>query len=94
METAVGKKITLGEARASGADGILVSCERDADTAGGCRRQVQLTMMHALTLWGPEKRIDELALYCSDCGSRVVEVRPHYPHRPSNGALERVIREA
>ena len=91
-ETAMGK-ITIGEAREGGAESLLISCEGSPATTGGCRRSVELTIMHAIALWGRDKRLDELPLYCAGCGSRKVEVRPHYPYAPSEG-LAKLLREA
>lgn len=84
-ETTVGSKITIGEARACGAAGLLVSCMGARIASGGCRHASELTMMLAVALWGEGRRLDDLRLHCSLCGSRKVEVRPCYESAPGQG---------
>lgn len=77
-ETTLGIKITIGEARAAGAIALSASCVGAPVSSGGCRHSSQLTLMLALALWGEDRRLDDLNLRCSVCGSRKVEVRPEY----------------
>lgn len=81
----MGSKITIGEARACGAAGLLVSCMGARIASGGCRHASELTMMLAVALWGEGRRLDDLRLHCSLCGSRKVEVRPCYESAPGQG---------
>ena len=75
----MGSKITIEEARESGAVGLILSCAGAPAASGGCRHFSKMTMMLALALWGPEARLDDLRLCCSLCGSRTIDVRPDYP---------------
>jgi hypothetical protein len=50
--------------------------------SGGCRHSSELTMMLAVALWGEGRRLDDLGLRCSLCGSRKIEVRPCYDNAP------------
>lgn len=90
----MGKKITIGEARESGAVSIIVYCAGSPATAGGCTRTVELTLMHAIALWGAERRLDDILLYCSACGSRSVDVRPRYESKPVSADVELLMRKA
>lgn len=40
-------------------------------------------MMLAIALWGDDRRLDDLRLRCSLCGSRKIEVRPDYDFSPA-----------
>lgn len=84
-ETTLGHKITIGEARACGAAGFLVSCMGAPIGSGGCRHASEFTVMLAVVLWGEGRRLDDLRLRCSLCGSRKVEVRPCYELAPGQG---------
>lgn len=79
----MGRKITIGQARASGADALLICCAGAPSASGDCRHSSEVTMLLAIALWGETKRLDDLKLRCSLCGSRQVDVRPDYPYRPS-----------
>ena len=75
-------KINLGEAIAGGATRVLFHCE--ARDAGGvpCPGAGEINIGAAISRWGEAHRLDALPVYCSRCGSRQVDVRPHYPrHR-------------
>lgn len=78
----MGSKITIGEARAGGASGFLVSCMGAPVASGGCRHASELTLMLAIALWGEDRRLDDLRLRCSLCGLRKVDVRPRYENQP------------
>lgn len=93
-EAAVGLKITLGEACDGGADGLIVYCVGMPATAGGCTRTATLTMLDAIALWGADRRLDDLPLYCALCGSRAVEVRPNYVSKPDTGEVQRLMQKA
>ena len=82
-ETTVGSKITIGEARAAGADSLLVSCAGAPVASGGCLHKSKIALMLAIGLWGEHRRLDDIRFKCSKCGSRQVDVRPFYP--PSAG---------
>ncbi|ANP46745.1 hypothetical protein ATE48_12880 [Candidatus Viadribacter manganicus] len=81
----MGHKITIGEARSGGADGLIVNCIAAPTRIGGCRHSSTLTMMLAIALWGEDRRLDDLRLRCSCCGSRRIEIRPDYDNRPGRG---------
>ena len=87
-------KITIGEARASGADAISIYCMNHAVQYGGCFHKSQMTMMLALALWGPDKPFDELRFKCSACGSTKVDVRPRFIPGKADGKLDALIRKA
>jgi hypothetical protein len=78
----MGSKITIGEARESGADGLTLYCAGAPVAAGECRHSSEVTMMLAIALWGAAARLDDLRLRCSLCGSRKIDVRPHFPLAP------------
>lgn len=78
----MGSKITIGEARAGGAESFLVSCMGAPVASGGCRHSSEITAMLAVALWGEDRRLDDLRLRCSLCGSRKIEVRPNYENQP------------
>lgn len=77
-EAKVGVKITIGQARASGAVGLLLYCANYFETPGGCRHQSDMTMLLAVALFGEDKRLDDLPFKCSVCGAREVNVRPWF----------------
>lgn len=74
------RKITIGEAQACGALALLISCAAAPVASGGCRHASELTLKLAIALWGEDRRLDDLRLRCSLCGSRQFEVRPKYDH--------------
>lgn len=74
----MGVKITIGQARDSGAVGVLFYCANYFETPGGCGHSSNMTMLLAIALWGPDVRLDDLKLKCSKCGSREVDVRPWF----------------
>lgn len=76
----MGRKITLEQARQQGEDTLLIYCDRHR-----CHHSGEMGPLHALVLWGPERRLDELPLICSACGSRDVNVRPY--HRVGPGGM-------
>lgn len=78
----MGSKITIGEARACGAVGLTAYCAGAPVASGGCRHSSQITILLAIALWGEERRLDDLRLRCSVCGSRKIEVRPNYQNEP------------
>lgn len=74
------QKITLAQAREQNPHGYLVIyCVASPATGPGCHHAGQISLLHAITLWGEERRLDELPLKCSRCGSRRVDVRPDHP---------------
>ncbi len=79
----MGRKITLEQARRQGGDTLLIYCDRH-----GCHHHSEMSILHALALWGPERRLDELSLICSVCGSREVNVRPYHPVGPGGMPLK------
>ncbi len=80
----MGSKITIGEARACGAVGFLVSCMGAPIDSGGCRHASEITMMLAIALWGERRRLDDVRLCCSLCGSARADLRPHYEFAPTS----------
>lgn len=83
-----GRKITLGEARdAEPHSYLIIYCASTPATGAGCHHAGQMSLIHALTLWGPDRRLDELPLKCSRCGSRKVDVRTDYPRGTGGKAL-------
>lgn len=79
----MGNKITIGEARACGAEGLLLSCAGAPVSSGGCRHSSKVTMLLAVALWGEHRRLNDLSLRCSLCGSRNIDVRPDYNASPA-----------
>lgn len=76
----MGRKITLGEAREiSRYEYLIIFCASTPATSGGCHHAGEMSLLHAITLWGEDIRLDELPLRCSKCGSRTVEVRTDRP---------------
>lgn len=76
----MGRKITLGEAREQEPRAYLVIyCAGAPVSAPGCHYAGEMSLRHAINLWGPDRRLDELPLRCSRCGSRKVDVRVDYP---------------
>lgn len=76
----MGTKITLAEARAQDRYAwLVITCCATPATAGGCAHEGQMSLLHAITLWGEDRRLDELPLRCSRCGSRTVDVRTDWP---------------
>lgn len=88
------RKITLAQAREAGCLTLLVACAGAPITGPGCHHSSEVTVMLALTLWGERRRLDELPLKCSLCGSRVVDVRPNFPSATHDGALDKLIQKA
>lgn len=77
----MGTKITLAQVREqSGQYGFLLIYCAAAPAAGeGCHHSGQMSLLHAITLWGPDARLDDLPVRCSRCGSRKVDVRLDHP---------------
>ena len=72
----LGEKITLGEARVQQPTGyVIIYCVAAPATAPGCHHTGTMSLLHAITLWGEDRRLDELPLRCSRCGSCIVDVR-------------------
>ena len=88
----MGKKITLGEASESHVDGIQINCANWTAHGGGCTHGVEMTLLHAIVLWGEDARLDNLPLWCSRCGSRRIDVRPIF--RAASGNTSALIRKA
>lgn len=86
----MGIKITLGEVRECGAIGLTASCVGAPVMSGGCRHSSKLTVIQAIALWGEDRRLDDLSLRCSVCGSRQVDVRPIYSGAPKHVTQERL----
>jgi hypothetical protein len=85
----LGIKITIGEAREAGCAGISMYC---LNHARGCWHRSSMTMMLAIALWGPDKRLDDLPLKCSSCGAREVDVRPDYIKTRTDPKIEALVR--
>lgn len=84
----MGIKITLAEARGSNRYAYLtIYCAGTPATAGGCSHSGEMSILHAITLWGAETRLDDLPLRCSQCGSRKVDVRPDHPKTQGGNPL-------
>jgi hypothetical protein len=80
MERRVGIKITLAQARDQHEYGwLVIRCEAVPPGADGCHHAGKMSLLHAITLWGPDRRLDELPLKCSHCGSRKVDVDTAWP---------------
>ncbi|MCX7358136.1 MAG: hypothetical protein NT015_08355 [Alphaproteobacteria bacterium] len=76
----MGIKITLAQVRAYDRWSYLVIyCQGAPATGAGCHHSGEMSLMHAITLWGEDTRLDDLPLRCSRCGSRKVEVRSDHP---------------
>lgn len=82
------QKITLAEAASSGAVALLAYCFNHAAHYGGCSHSSRIEIAAALSRWGADRRLDELPLVCSRCGSRRVDVRCYYAF--SNAPTEAV----
>jgi hypothetical protein len=86
MKLAMARKISLDDAKTSGATAILIACTGAPIAGGGCRHSAEIGIDDAIARWGGARRLDALPLRCSACGGRQVDVRPHYEHR-SAGAF-------
>lgn len=76
----MGSKITLAQARAQNRHAYLVIyCASSAAQYAGCHHSAEMSLLHAIALWGEDKRLDDLPLRCSKCGSRKVDVRADHP---------------
>jgi hypothetical protein len=81
-------KITLAEARERHRCAyLIVYCASTPAAAAGCHHSGEMSLLHAITLWGSDKRLDELPLKCSRCGSRKVDVRVDYPRNVGGNPL-------
>jgi hypothetical protein len=80
-EAAMGRKITLAEAREQSPPTayLIIQCAGVLAVEPGCHHSGEMSLLHAITLWGEGTRLDELPLKCSRCGSRRVDVRVDYP---------------
>lgn len=72
-------KINLGEAIAGGATRVLFHCEARNSVGVPCPGAGEIDIGLAIKCWGEPRTLDALPAYCSRCGSRKVEARPHYP---------------
>jgi hypothetical protein len=76
----MGTKITLAQARAQQRySWLVIYCASTPAQAAGCHHASQMSLLHAIVLWGEDRRLDELPLKCSRCGSRKVDVRVDHP---------------
>jgi hypothetical protein len=89
-----GPKITIGRAREQGSLTLTIYCLNHAAHYGGCYHSSDMTLMLALGLWGEDRRLDELPLRCSVCGSRKVDVRADALPSKHDGALDTLIQES
>jgi hypothetical protein len=71
----MGHKMTLAQAR-DGFTHLDIFCASSIAAGEGCHHSGEMSLLHAITLWGEEARLDDLPLKCSRCGSRKVDVRP------------------
>lgn len=54
-----GRKIALGEARdAEPHSYLVIYCASTPATGAGCHHSGQMSLIHALTLWGPDRHLD------------------------------------
>ncbi len=76
----MGVKMTLAQARTQNRYSYLViHCASTPAQYAGCHHSGEMSLLHAIVLWGETKRLDELPLRCSKCGSRKVDVRTDHP---------------
>ena len=76
----MGTKITLAQARAQQRTSwLVIYCASTPAQAAGCHHSGEMSLLHAIVLWGEDRRLDELPLKCSRCGSRKVDVRIDHP---------------
>lgn len=86
----MGIKISLGQARSENRYAYLViGCASTPAQSGGCHHTGEMSLLHAIVLWGEERRLDELPLRCSRCGSRKVDVRVDHPRNQGGDPLFR-----
>lgn len=84
----MGRKITLGEAReADRYAWLVIHCTGVPATAPGCHHTGEMSLLHAITLWGHDRRLDELPLRCSRCGSNKVDVRTDHPRNQGGNPI-------
>jgi hypothetical protein len=72
------RKITLAEAAAGGAVGLIVSCASAPVSGPGCRHGGQADLFALRIQFGDGARLDALPFRCSACGSAQVDVRPWF----------------
>ncbi|UPT61506.1 MAG: hypothetical protein M0D54_13900 [Hyphomonadaceae bacterium JAD_PAG50586_4] len=76
----MGVKITLAQVRQQNRYAYLViHCASTPAQDGGCHHTGEMSLLHAIVLWGEDKKLDELPLRCSKCGARKVDVRSDHP---------------
>ena len=76
----MGRKIALAEAREINPhEHLVIYCAGTPATGAGCRHSGEMSLLHAISLWGEDVRLDDLPLKCSRCGSRAVDVRTDHP---------------
>jgi hypothetical protein len=78
-------KITLGEAKESGAVALTIFCASTPVAASGCRHEGKISIGAAIHAWGDQCRLDALPLVCSRCGGRAVDVRPDWGPNTKGG---------
>src|SRR5262245_27892943 len=89
-----GRKVSLATVRQTGSARLIFYCMNHAAQYGGCFHSGEMTVMLAIALWGADRRLDELPLRCSACGSRNVDVRSDQPSQVSHGRLDGLIQKA
>jgi hypothetical protein len=67
-------KIMIAQGQQSGATALSFYCEKAL-----CHGAGEMRIDEALKRWGGDRHIDTLPVYCARCGSREVDVRPHFP---------------
>lgn len=84
----MGAKITLAQAREHNRWAYLViHCVGVPLTGPGCHHRGEMSLLHAITLWGPDVRLDDLPLRCSRCGSRKVDVGTDHPRNQGGNPI-------
>ncbi|HEX8903088.1 hypothetical protein [Vitreimonas sp.] len=84
----MGAKITLAQARRQNRYAYLVvKCASTPAQFGGCHHSGEMSLLHAIVLWGEDRCLDDLPLRCSRCGSRKVEVRADHPRGEGGNPL-------
>lgn len=84
----MGRKITLGQARETNRySWLTIQCTGAPITGPGCHHAGEMSLLHAITLWGHDRCLDDLPLRCSQCGSRNVDVRTDHPRNQGGNPI-------
>lgn len=78
---------TIGEAARTEHTGFQVYCWGKNEHGYPCRHTRRYGIMHAIVLWGAERKLGSLRFVCTRCGFRTYELNFYKPHMRGAGPM-------